>query len=697
MKTKIITVISILLAVSIAVVIGINFNKQNDGKKVEVKSASVNDEVPSIGIYYGKQQIGTMPGYTNKMKQALIRDTIVPIKPNRVSTFKISKKDNRIENIHYEIESAGDNRLIDSGDITKIKDEKNTATFDYVASAIIEQGTDYILKLTMSTDKHEKIYYYTRIMVEDKEFVEQQIAFVKDFSERTFDESRAKDLAKYLEVDSNLKNDDLGMITIKSNFNLLVWANFAPKKITDTTVTAKEFCIKDSGEAGTYTLNYQIEVVNVDRKKENYNISETITVWTYAGKQYVLAYDREMNQIWEANEANVGNAFIDLGVQNISEIEHVESDNQQYISYQINGDVYEMNLLSKEIKCLYKLDDSSSEKLRQTKSKAIKIDNKGNADFIVYGYSPATNHRGKNGISLMHYDSKKNVSREVSFIPCDTPASIMEKELSQLCYVGDGSLYIMIENTIYFANLKTHEWGILANKLQDNSYAVSADSTYVAFNEKGKRLADKITVVNLKSGKKQTIEAEENSKIIVNGYTGSNLIYGISRGNKKGLISKLVIVDKDLKEIKVYEKSGVDISAIEIMDTIINIKREKNGKKISDDQLLDNTEVVAPAASTSYYLDDFKLKELVLSFTNNLDSKLELKILEPAKIVYENDTEVSASFNNGMESKYLVYGFGKLQSIETDKNEAIKKAREAYGLVVSATGKKIWVFEENYN
>ena len=139
------------------------------------------------------------------------------------------------------------------------------------------------------------------------------------------------------------------------------------------------------------------------------------------------------------------------------------------------------------------------------------------------------------------------------------------------------------------------------------------------------------------------------------------------------------------------------ITAIEINDNIINIKRQRNGKAISDDQLLDNTEKISPVASSSYYNDDLKLRELALAFTNNLDSELELKVLEDAKVEYSNNTEVTATFSDGIESKYFVYGYGKLQSIETDKEVAIKKAREAYGLVVDAKGQKIWIFEENYN
>lgn len=704
MKKKVIIVILILVIIGIAVTIGLIFNK-NQEKDTADKPDTVESvgAIPQLSAYYGKEKISEIDGYIMEMKEQYIRDTIIPIAPGRQVSFEITANDNKIKNISYEIESVGDNRLIDSGDISDWTEEEENISFQYNASAIMNVGAEYILKINITTDKHENVYYYTRAMITDQEFVTDQIKFAKDFSNKTFDENKASELAAFIEPNTSLTNDNLGKITIQSSYAMLTWGSLQPEKIGDTEIIAKEFCIKDTGEAGTYTMYYQIQSANSEKVKEIYNVAETITVWTCAGKQYVLAYDREVNQVWEAAENNIGNAFIDLGIQNITSMEHSESDNQQFLAYAINGDVYVMDILEKSIQPVYKLGAEDADQLYKTRAKIISVDDNGNVDYMIYGYSPSDVHAGKNGISILEYTNKTNESIEKAFIPCAVPASVLEMQLSQLCYVGDGTLYIMLDNIIYYVNLETKEWGTLAAHLAQGACVISDDGTIIAYNTSGGEYdTESITVVNLTDGKKSVIEAGEGKAITVCGYTGNNLVYGLGdeseiRNYKFFPMDQLKIVDNELQEIKSYEKKGVYITGVEITDTIINIKRWKKGKAIDDDQLLDNTETKTTIASSSYYNDSLKQKELAISFTNNLDASLALTVGEAGKISFLRDVEVNSKFEESTDTEYYVYGYGKLQGIYTNKNQAVKAARDVYGLVADEKGQKVWIFEENYN
>lgn len=703
MKKKAIIVVLILLVIGILVTVGVVFNKSQQGSDNEDKQAVYEtDMIPQLSVYYGKEKIGEIDGYTMEMEEKFTRDVIIPVAVNRQVPMEINVNDNKIDNIAYEIKSTDDKRLIDGGEITGWEEQRGKISFNYTASAILTPGIEYFFKVKLTSDKHDEIYYYARIMTSNEDFVQGQIEFAKNFSDSTFDTEKATNLAAYLEPDSSLANDNLGRISIKNNYSMMTWSTIRPEKITDTEITAKDFCIKDSGEAGTYTMTYQIKAANGQKVEETYNVSETITVWTFAGKQYVLAYNREVNQVWEANSNNVGNAFIDLGIQNQTNIEHVESENKQFMAYAINGDVYVVDVIQKKIVTVYKLGAADSDTLYKTRAKVIKTDDEGNVDYMIYGYSLSEQHMGENGISIMKYNSEKNESVESAFIPCTASAAVLEKQLSNLCHVGDGALYIMLENTVYFANLKTKEWGIIMADMEDGSYAISEEGTVFAYNTSGNNAdSNSITVVDLTNGNKNVIEAGEGNRITVCGYTGSNLVYGLGYADavdeSKFLpMYKLEIVDKDLNEIKSYSKNKVIITEVEITDTIINIKRQKNGKTIADDQLLDNTEETSVIATTSYYLDTVKQKELAISFTNNMDANLELQIVEQGKVTFDDRVKVKAAFEEVSEKRYYVYGYGRLQGIYSDKNTAEKAARDAYGLVTDKTGKKIWVFEENY-
>lgn len=702
MKKKTIIAAVIVLAIGIAVVPALIYNrdKQDDTTKETVETSAV--KVPEMSFYYGKENVCVVKGYTMDMDRKRIRDSIVPVSSKRRVPVEIEKNKNKIKNISYEITGKEEDSLIDSGEIASWDEKGDKLSFSYTVSAIMKPGTEYFLKFYIKTDKNEEINYYTRVMVEDSDFVAAQIDFAKKFSESTFNSAGEVKIAEYLEPDAELLNDSLGQVTLNSSYSMVKWNLLNPKKEGDVGITAKEFCIKDTGEAGTYTMDYQIKAVNAQNIEETYNVYETITVWTCAGRQYVLAYDREVNQVWKADKNNIGNSFIDFGIQNMSEIKHVESENGQYIAYEINGDVYLMDVLKKEITPIYKMGAESSKTLSETKVRVIGVDDAGNTDYVIYGYSTTKTHAGKNGIFIMEYSKSENVSVEAAFIPCTVPAEILETQLSELCYIGDGTLYIMLEKTVYYVNLKTKEWGVLAANLEPGSYAVNEPGTIIAYNTDGSSGgSESITIVDFTTGRKDVIQPEAGNKITVCGYTGTNLVYGEGNDTDSRYdffpIEKLEIVDAKLEKIKTYKQKNIYISSVEITDTIINMQRWKNGKQIAEDHLLDNTEAKKVTAASSYYIDDKKQKELALSFTNNLDSSIDLVVKKKGKVTFDNKAEVNSKFEKSENANYYVYGYGKLQKICENKNTAIKIARDVCGLITDEAGQKIWTFEENYN
>ena len=499
--------------------------------------------------------------------------------------------------------------------------------------------------------------------------------------------------------DEDLKNDDLGYTTLSSSYKMLQWSEMKPELQGKINVSAKEFCIKDSGEAGTYTLEYQVKASNAEGVEETYNVSETIVVWTFSGQNYVLNYNREINQVWEANDNNVGKAFIDLGIQNQKTIDVAESENGQYIGFEINGDVYTMDLTSNGMKKLFALDAKSVSENRMTKAKMIQTDDKGNANFLVYGYSPSNEHLGENGISVFHYDKESNESKELLFIPFSQPAEMIDKQIHKLCYVNDGTIYFMLDNSLYYVNIGTKESGKIVENMPDGSYAINQSKTAIAYNTDLTTMnSDSITVIDLTTGKEKKLTGENGEKLSACGYTGNNLIYGITKPENVSdsmRIDTLKIIDKDYNEITSYSSDNTVITGVEITDTIINMKREKKGKAISDDQLIDNTEKLETKTKSSYFADTLKLKELAISFVNQLSGKNELKV-EEASIKYKKSTEVNTIIKPAAQDQYFVYAGGNLFGIYYNQNEAETVAKTNKGLVTDYNGQKIWTFEENY-
>lgn len=446
MKKKVIIAVVIVLILALAIVIAVRFNGSEKNTETKKQTEASTDAVPEVLAYYGNELIGRIEGYTMEMNISHMRDVIIPINSARQVPLKIQTKKNKIQKISYEVYDLLKDNLVDSGDVTAdLKNVgKGVVSASYVASPIMEKGKEYSLKLIMDTDRHKQVYYYTRIMIMDKDdVIDGQLKFVKKLSDDTFSEEKGLKLQAYLEPDSRYSNDDLGEVTIRNILKMILWGSMNNvERVGNVEISIKDIHIKETGESVTYTLLYRVRSKNAQKKEEWYNIAETITAWNYSGKTYVLAYNREMNQIWEVNKNNVGNAFIDFGIQKQKEVNHVESDNGKNLAWDINGEVYSINTESKKVQTIFTKKVQNADKLYKMKARVMKVDDDGNVEFMIYGYSPSDKHIGENGISIMKYNVSKNESTEVVFIPTDKEAQVLEQQMSELCYEGrQDSLY----------------------------------------------------------------------------------------------------------------------------------------------------------------------------------------------------------------------------------------------------------------
>ena len=158
---KVIIVIVILIMLGAAITIGVMYNqKQSEKKEKEIDVSQVTDNIPDVNIYYNGEIIGEIDGYTMEMNHGHMRDNIVPVLPDNTVPMEIIVNKNKVTSLSYEVISAEDDKLIDNGSISGLEEMDGKVSFDYHASAIMEKGQEYLLKFTMQTDKHEKIYYF---------------------------------------------------------------------------------------------------------------------------------------------------------------------------------------------------------------------------------------------------------------------------------------------------------------------------------------------------------------------------------------------------------------------------------------------------------------------------------------------------------------------------------------------------------
>ena len=243
-KTKNIIVTAIIVIFIAIVVVGILTRCSGPSDKGgDESSSAVTESVPKMMATYGNTKTGNIYGYTNALQENVERNTMVIIKPDRRTTFKVNENGDTIRSIKYEIKSTDDDRLVDHGKIKEMKGSGKNASFDFKANAIMQAGVEYRIKFIVTTDK-QAIYYYARAIIANKEFVDNQIAFAKRFSDRTFEETERSDLMNYLETDPSVQsNDNLGKVTINSSYTMLLWSTLAAEKSRNTTCGKLSRCL----------------------------------------------------------------------------------------------------------------------------------------------------------------------------------------------------------------------------------------------------------------------------------------------------------------------------------------------------------------------------------------------------------------------------------------------------------------------
>ncbi|MCR5835021.1 MAG: hypothetical protein K6G88_00765 [Lachnospiraceae bacterium] len=694
---KIIIALLIIIALGSVTAVGIMINRDNK-EKVEVdtpKEVGYKEvRLPKINAYLKDKRIGVIKGYVDEMNISMMRDNlVVASQSDRNVSFDITDENNNILSARYELRTVDGDRLVDGGDIENYaKGEK----FDIKISSIVGINEEYILVIHLQTDEIEEIRYYTRVIVVESDLISAQIDFANDFSNTTIDGEGNVNIVTYMEPDNELLNNSLGTVTLSNNYSVITWGDLSAKKISDTEISLADVYVKPTGISGTYIMKYQVEAVGNNEIKDVYDVEERITVWTYNKQQYVLAYERKTNQVWKIDENTVHKSYIDLGIQEDQDVSFNYSENKSYLAYEVNGQVWAVDIAKKEFTKIYEADRDNVEVITS------RVYDNGNIVFATCGYSTGSAHSGENGVSVYRYNKKQNKVEELTFIKDSTPKKILASQVAELCYINDDVIYVKMNDGIYYVNISTKETGVLVEGLGAGNYAINKSKNVIAYNTQGK-LSDNrsITIYNFADGSKKEINAENDDRLTVCGYAYNNLIYGVAtkevidkKKNNFGL-SSLVILDEAANQMKTYDAKKCIITGLDILDTVIKIHREKGGEPIEDDQLIDNNQYDEGVASQSYYDDTKKLREAAISMHVEFDGSMETKEGKKPSLNLISDATIMP-FTKDETNKYYVYSIGILKGIYLDKSEAERVAKESNGLVTDSSGKKIWTFEENY-
>ena len=687
----------ILIAVFIIAVIVFSYftNKGNDNMTADMGAATF----PQITFSYGGYSLNTLSGYSEKREITSVRDTITPVSGERLDA-EIDAYDNKINSIRYTIYSLDGMKELKDDKITK--PEKNV-TLNLDGEGVLDQ--ECVLEIKLNIVDAQPVYFYTRIVKDTDKNIVECLDYISDFHENALNKAEGAGIGTAIEPNEEGDNTTLQHVTIHSDYDHVTWGNLEPKVERGERWNIKEI----NSSSISVQLEYRVRCTGEENETDLYQVKEFFRVRHIADadKTYLLDYDRTMDQVFDATKKVVNEKGILLGIAS-PDISYQVNEDGTIVSFVEANELWNYNKESDELSLVFGFADAENTDGRCMVSnheiRLLDVDETGNTTFTVSGYMNRGEHEGEVGVAIYYYNIVKNSVEERVFISSrESYASVMQ-ELGKCSYYDAerNVLYCMVNGSLYQYDVETGIQKILIQELSADQYAVSEDGRLVAYQANGELgTATKVTVLNLETGKEQSVECGDDECIRPLGFVRTDFVYGVARKAEIGKtisgeltipMYKVEIRNSSGKTVKEYQADGIYILSAKFETDMITLERAtKNGKNYvstSSDYITNNEEKDKSNIVLETYSTELKQRQVRLTYSEGISDK-DPKVLKPKQILFEQPKTIAFEETSTFE-KYYVYGYGELQGIYIHAGEAVRAADQFSGVVVGADQSYIW-------
>ena len=671
-------------------------NRGNTDMTAEMSGATL----PIVYMNVNDEYINPLHGYKTEMEGSYLRGPITPLMANRSITFRADLYDAVIAKVAYEVRPVDMSRLIEETEISDYTNEGNVIYATATLKDLIEDDTEYLLIIKLTTSGGDVIRYYARVINRAELYLSEKMQFVRDFSDKTMDKEAAAGIKKYMETNADGDNSSYAYVNIHSNFNQLTWGDLEPKLVSD-----KDMEILEIDETtASIRLKYRVEIMS-----EDYNVSEFFRL--QRGKRmYLMEYERIMNQVFDAEKNVVVNGKILHGIIHDKPV-RIENDSASVYAFVQQNALYSYNISSQTMARLFAFCDKDNDDARtRYDSHSIKpmmIDGVGNIWFIVYGYMNCGINEGRMGVALYYYDCTMNTVEEELFIPYTKSYEILEKDIDNLAYISTRNrMYILLDGSVYTINIATRESEVMQDSISETGFYSSDDGSMIAW-QTGDSVVERteIQMFKLNSMTPSTISSPAGEIVIPLGFMDNDVIYGTARisdvttdytGKTIIPMYSVKIQDQNGNILKDYHQEGIFVLDLEKNDNMLILSRavkdpETGGlTPVDDDQIVNNktrttlkntvSSVVTESTETTY--------QTVLYKAGDTD-KSSVKVTSPKEVVFEGSRDVGITSRDTLK-RYYVYAKGELTNIYTSASEAVTEASGLFGVVINKQMAYIW-------
>lgn len=702
---------SVLLFLLFAVVAAGVFWKLNRTEKTDMISME-SATLPVVYMMTGRERINCLYGYKENMNAASMRDTITPLEKNRTLTVQVDTYGNMITAISYEIRSLDQTRLIEKTEVSDWKTRSSYIEATLNIENLIEEGEEYAMVIHVTTESHDRIHYYTRI-IEGAENIDEKLNYVLDFSKKTFNKTEAEELVKYLESGSQGDNTNFGFVNIYSSFSQITWGELEVTQLTKPQAAILEI----SNNITSIRLNYQVEAKNMYGTKEQYDVTEFFRTRYTEERTFLLTYERSMNQSFLPVSENINGSRINLGICPNTQVKMASGVNGDITCFVSNGELWYYRSDANTMWCIFSFYDSDDDGVRTDSKKhgieIVKTEENGDVYFLVHGYMNRGLHEGMVGLTLYRYIYEENMAEELLYIPYGKSADYLRENLGELFTItGEGIFHFILEGNYYAVDFASQEYTKQISRLKKDCYVISPSGNILAWQEGEDRYHAKlIHVLLLDENREFTISAKTNENLQVIGFIEEDLAYGTAldedirrtaTGNTECYMSYLTIMDKEKKRVGYYHKEGYYFTEAEITaDNMITLKqyRKTEGeeyKKAEEEYITNNDSANTQMLTASQIATELKKKELGINLIRSVGTA-SLRTGYISEIQSKREGELLLNFETEPVLPYYTYAKGGLMGASDNLTEAIRLAWDKAGVIIDDSGNYIWKRNNTYD
>lgn len=654
--------------------------------------------LPRIQIVSGEYEINPLVGYVSEMNVGKMRSTITPVDFQSGITLRIEEGVLPIKALTYEVCSSDGKEILYKEKRKEIGEEPSL-TFPGLELA----DREAILKLTLHTEKQD-IYYYTRICTKEGTDSDACLAFAERFHNMTFGKENTESIAAYLENGTeDDETENLQKVTIHSDAEHLTWGELRPQIKGEVSRSIKEI----SGNYMTIVYDYEVECAGEQDETEVYQIREYLKVRYAEGTEYLLDYERTMEQELDASGNVLDNNGILLGIAK-EELPYMANEAGTIVSFVQAGELWNYNQSQDALSLVFSFADSEGYDIRnlckEHEIQIVSVNEQGDTTFKVIGYMNRGEHEGEVGTAIYFFDIEKNFVEEKAFIPDNISSEILLKEQEQLVYYNEQQevLYAMKEGTLYKVDLEKGKKEALVENLEKDQYVSSKDGRLLAYQSVSSlENAEEVKVLDFVTGKERTVTCSSGEFIRPLGFISEDFVYGIGRKEDAGAfvtgehvcpMYKLEIRDTDNEVVKTYQADQVYVTGVTVEEKMLIldrvVKNESVYTAVAKDYITSNEEVEKSNISVETYTSDEKERQVRIKYESGISDK-KPKLLKPKQVLFENPVLIPFE-EEGEAEVFYTYGKGKLLGIYASAADAIRQANENQGLVVSESQKYVW-------